>query len=151
MQPQAQIEQGEPQIQHTTQVQLQQRFDLLMQIHEALNQLDATLNEAIDTRSALNKAMAGRSASAGAQSALTALSHDIDSLVDLRIQSGEGGLVYPAELRSWLTSIASQVGQLFIPPTSAMIDVANDYLSQEKTGVAQLNTDIANAKAAMKH
>ncbi|HVC21702.1 MAG TPA: hypothetical protein VNE16_16640 [Vicinamibacterales bacterium] len=135
---------------HTTQGQLQQRFDLLMQIHDALNRLDTTLNEAIDTRTALRDAVARKTVSAGAaQSALAALSHEIDSLVDLRIQSGEGGLVYPAELRSWLTSIASQVDQVLVPPTAAMKEVAMRYMSEERAGVARLDADIAHAKAVM--
>ncbi len=132
----------------TTQAELQQRFDLLMQIQDAIKQLNTTLNEAIDTRAALNKAVADKTVSAGAaQTALAALNSNIDDLVDLKIQSGEGGLVYPPRLRSWLSAIFSQVSLAFVAPTPAMTEVANGYLGQEKTGVEHLNTAIANAKA----
>jgi hypothetical protein len=39
----------------TTQAQLQQRFDLLMRIHDALNRLDINLNKAIAARAALER------------------------------------------------------------------------------------------------
>ncbi|MDE3154867.1 MAG: glycosyl hydrolase [Acidobacteriota bacterium] len=136
----------------TTQAQLQQRFDLLMQIHDAINTLSTTLNEAIDTRDALDKAVAGKSVTASAaQPALAALNREIDDLVDLKIQSGEGALVYPPRLRSWLSAIDNQVSMAFVAPTPAMVEVANGYLGMEKTGVERLKTDIAHAKALMKH
>ena len=50
----------DPQLQ-TTQAELQQRFDLLMRLHDALNRLDTNLNQAIDARDALEKAVAGKS------------------------------------------------------------------------------------------
>src|SRR6185312_11921026 len=88
----------------TTQAELQQRFDLLMRIHDALNRLDTNLNRAIDDRDALQKAVADkRSSGRQAQRALDHLNRDIDGLVDLKIQSGEGALVYPGRLRAWLT------------------------------------------------
>ncbi|MDE2050238.1 MAG: glycosyl hydrolase, partial [Gammaproteobacteria bacterium] len=113
-----------------TPAQLQQRFDLLMRIHEALNRLDTNLNQAIDDRDALRKAVAGKSVSGRkAQQALDHLSRDIDDLVDLKIQSGEGALVYPPRLRAWLTSIAGQVSMAFVPPTPAMVQVAEGYIN----------------------
>jgi len=135
----------------TTQAELQQRFDLLMKIHDAINSLDVKLNEAIDARSALDKAVAGKSVSAAtAQTALAALNHDIDDLVDLKIQSGEGALVYPPRLRSWLSAIESRVSLAFVAPTPAMREVAMKRISEEQAGVARLDTDIAKAKAVMK-
>jgi photosystem II stability/assembly factor-like uncharacterized protein len=128
---------------HTTTAELQQRFDLLMQLHNSLNELDTELNQAIDTRDALQKAGAEGGA---AGKALDDLNRDIDALVDLKIQSGEGALVYPGRLRSWLTSIASQVGLAFVAPTPAMVDVAGGYLQDAKDGVARLKADIAAAK-----
>lgn len=136
----------------TTQAQLQQRFDLLMRIHGALNRLDVNLNRAIDARSALEKAMAHRSvAAAAAQPALGLLNRDIDDLVDLRIQSSEGALVYPPRLRSWLTSIAGQVSMAFVPPTPAMVEVADDYIRDAAEGVSRLHADVAAANRVLKH
>ncbi|HEY7789121.1 MAG TPA: hypothetical protein VIC33_01290, partial [Vicinamibacterales bacterium] len=135
----------------TTQAELQQRFDLLMRIHDAINTLDTTLNEAIDARAALTKAVDGQSVqSSAAQPALEALDHDIDGLVDLKIQSGEGALVYPPRLRAWLSAIEGQVSLAFVAPTPAMVEVANDYIGQAQSGVQQLNTDIAHARAVTK-
>jgi len=137
---------------HTTEAQMQQRFDLLMRIHDALNGLDSNLNQAIDARAALEKAVAGKDASAsGAHAALKRLNHDIDDLVDLRIQSSEGALVYPGRLRSWLTSIAGQVGMAFVPPTPSMEQVADGYINDAAAGVSRLRADVAAAHEAMNH
>ena len=136
----------------TTQAQLQQRFDLLTRIHDALNRLDSNLNQAIDARGALEKAVARKSVSAhAAQPALDRLSHDIDDLVDLKIQSSEGALVYPGRLRAWLTSIAGQVSTAFVPPTSAMVEVANGYINDAAAGVSRLQSDVAAANKALNH
>ncbi len=136
----------------TTQAQLQQRFDLLMRIHDAVNRLDTSLNRAIDARSALEKAVADKSVSTSrAQPALDGLSRDIDDLVDLRIQSGEGALVYPGRLRSWLTSIASQVSEALVPPTPAMVQVADGYIQDAGAGVSRLQSDITAAREVSSH
>ncbi|HEY7855458.1 MAG TPA: hypothetical protein VIC32_03360, partial [Terriglobales bacterium] len=112
--------------------------DLLMRLHDAVGQLDTNLNRAIDARDALEK-------SGGNQAAVDRLNRDIDEYVDLKIQSSEGGLVYPGRLRAWLTAIAGQVDMAFVPPTPAMIKVANDYIQQANAGVAKLQADIAAA------
>jgi photosystem II stability/assembly factor-like uncharacterized protein len=136
----------------TTQAQLQQRFDLLMRIHEALNRLDSNLNRAIDARAALQKAVADNSVSGdGAQPALGRLNRDMDALVDLKIQSSEGALVYPGRLRSWLTSIADQVSTALVPPTPAMVEVADGYINDAATGVSRLQSDVAAANKVMNH
>ena len=136
----------------TTQAELQQRFDLLMRIHAALNELDTNLNSAIDDRDALQKSVADKSGSGGAaQAALDSLNHDIDALVDLKIQSGEGALVYPGRLRAWLTSIASQVSMALVPPTPSMVDVANGYINDAAAGVSRLQADVAAANRVLNH
>jgi photosystem II stability/assembly factor-like uncharacterized protein len=136
----------------TTQAQLQQRFDLLMRIHAALNGLDSSLNQAIDTRAALEKALSRKSvAPDAAQSVLRRLSGDVDGLVDLRIQSSEGALVYPGRLRSWLTSIAGQVGMAFVPPTPAMVQVADGYIGDAAAGASRLQSDVAAANQLLRH
>ena len=140
----------DPQLQ-TTQAELQQRFDLLMRLHEALNRLDTNLNQAIDARDALEKAVASNSVSSDqAQPALDQLNHDIDSLVDLKIQSGEGALVYPPRLRAWLSAIAGQVSTGLVPPTPAMVQVANGYIDDAGAGVTRLQSDVAAANKILK-
>ncbi|MGH9477215.1 MAG: glycosyl hydrolase [Terriglobales bacterium] len=135
---------------HTSQAELQQRFDLLMRIHKALNELDTNLNQAIDARAALNKAAVTDASSAQAQSALARLNRDIDAVVDLKIQSGEGALVYPGRLRAWLTSIAGQVGMALVPPTPAMQQVADDYIQQAGASVTRLQADVTAANGALR-
>jgi photosystem II stability/assembly factor-like uncharacterized protein len=132
----------------TTQAELQQRFDLLMRLHDAVNRLDTNLNQAIEARDALQKAGAK---GGQAQKALDDLNRDIDGLVDLKIQSGEGALVYPGRLRSWLTSIASQVDMAFVPPTPAMVQVADGYIQDAGAGVSRLQSDVAAAHQSLDH
>ncbi|MEO8748240.1 MAG: hypothetical protein ABI379_11390, partial [Rhodanobacter sp.] len=128
-----------------TQAQLQERLDVLMQIHTALNNLDTTLNQAIDTRADLEKSSSG-----SAKKPLAALNNDIEDLVNLKIQSGEGALVYPGKLRGWLTSIADDIGMAFVPPNAAQSEVAKTYVDQAQQGVTRLQADIAQAQAALK-
>ena len=136
----------------TTPAQLRQRFDLLMRIHAALNRLDIQLNDAIDARSALEAALASHRLSANsARPMIERLTRDIDGLVDLRIQSSEGALVYPPRLRSWLTSIATQVSTAFVAPTPAMVEVANGYVADAAAGVSRLRSDVATADTVLKH
>ena len=136
----------------TAQAQLQQRLDLLMQLHQAVNQLDTNLNQAIDARDAIGKAVADKSVSAGAaQPALNRLNRDIDDLVDLKIQSGEGALVYPPRLRAWLTSISGQISTGLVPATPAMVDVAKGYINDAGAGVSRLQSDVAEANKVLKH
>ena len=134
----------------TTQAELQQRFDLLMRVHDALNRLDTNLNQAIDARDALQKAMTDKHVSARkAKREIDHLNRDIDGLVDLKIQSGEGALVYPGRLRAWLTSIAGQVSMAFVPPTPAMVEVADGYVSDAIAGASRLRSDIAAADGVL--
>ena len=137
----------DPQL-HTTQAELQQRFDLLMRIHQAINQLDTSLNAAIDARDALQKQAGGNSAS-GSSAELDRLNHDIDDLVDLQIQSGEGALVYPPRLRSWLSAISGQISMALVPPTPAMVEVADGYIKDADAGVARLDSDVAAANKVL--
>jgi len=135
---------------HTTPAELQQRFDLLMRIHDALNRLDVHLNQAIDARDALTKAIAAKSASGNqAQAALDNLNRDINDLVDLRIQSSEGALVYPPRLRAWLSAISGQVSMALVPPTPAMVQVADEYIQDATAGVSRLQSDVAAADSVL--
>ena len=130
----------------TTQAELQQRFDLLMQIRDSIGRLDVALNQAIDVRAALEKAIADKKASGSqAKKALARLDHDIDDLVDLRIQSDEGSLVYAGRLRAWLSWLANEVSTSFLPPTPAMRSAANTYVGEEHEGVIRLRADAKRA------
>lgn len=136
----------------TTQAQLVMRFRLLMRLNHAVNRLDITLNRAIDTRNQLQQAAAhSRLPVQRVQGAVAELNHTINSLVDLRIQSGEGALVYPPRLRSWLTSIANAIGHYYVPPTVAQQEVAARYIRDEQRGVRRLRMVIARGQALLHH
>ena len=135
----------------TTAQQLQQRFDLLMQIHDTLDVLDGTLNQAIDARSALQKAVADHSLSGNrAGSVLAALDRDIGDLVQLKIQSDEGDLVYEPKLRSYLAYLANDIGLAFVPVTPAQREVFTLLSEQAQNGEARLHADIAEAAGLLK-
>src|SRR6185437_9884942 len=126
----------------TTQAELQQRFDLLMQIRDSIGRLDVALNQAIDARTALQKAIDDKKVSGSqARKALASLNHDIDDLIDLRIQSDEGSLVYAGRLRAWLSWLANEVSSSFLSPTPAMVSAATTYVAQEHEGVERLHAD----------
>ncbi|MDE2054014.1 MAG: hypothetical protein KGI62_04945, partial [Xanthomonadaceae bacterium] len=136
----------------TTQAGLQARFDLLMRLRDAVNDLSTHLNQAIDTRDALDKAMEKKSVDAdAANKAVATLDHDIDSMVNLKIQSGEGALVYAPQLRAWLSAISNQVDFAFVQPTPSMVEVANGYITESETAVKRLQSDTTAAKAVLKH
>ena len=135
---------------HTTPAELQARFALLTRLHDAVNRLDTNLNQAISARDSLQKALAnGGAGNAQSRATLDKLNHDIDDLVDLRIQSGEGALVYPPRLRSWLSAITGQIEMALVAPTPAMVLVANGYISDAAAGVARLQADLAGARAVV--
>jgi photosystem II stability/assembly factor-like uncharacterized protein len=127
----------------TTPAGLQQRFDALMQVHDAMNRLNTSLNAALDARTALEKASGGK-----AKKASEALDRDINKFVDLKIQSGEGGLVYPPRLRAWLSYISNALGEQFVQPTPAMIKVKDEFVGEANAAVKTLDADVASAKAA---
>jgi septum formation topological specificity factor MinE len=136
----------------TTQAELQQRFDLLMKIYDATNQLAATINKATDLRDRLEAAVAGKKqASAQAQTALAGLNKDINSVVDFRIQSSRGFDVFPPRLLAWLSAIYSRVGTAYVAPSQALTQVADEYLGDERQGVARLQSAINRANAALRH
>lgn len=135
----------------TPQAGLQERFDLLMRIHDATNNLSKQLNQATDTRSELQNELAKKSVNADAASqAVATLSNDIHSLVNLKIQSGEGALVYAPQLRAWLSAISDQVSYAFVKPTPAMEQAANMYITESQQAVIHLQADTKAAKALLK-
>ncbi|TAN22711.1 MAG: glycosyl hydrolase [Acidobacteria bacterium] len=133
----------------TTQAELQARFDLLMGLRNAANKLDTALNRAIDARAVLQKDVrTSSSGSAAAQPQIARLTTDINDLVNLHIQSGEGSLVFRNHLRSWLFRINSRIDRNYLPLTSGMIGVAHMYIQQADAGAARLQADLTAGKVA---
>ncbi|MGH8279902.1 MAG: WD40/YVTN/BNR-like repeat-containing protein [Gammaproteobacteria bacterium] len=135
----------------TTQAELQQRFDLLMRIYNATNRLGTTINQAVAVRDRLEQATANSSPESQARAVLDGLDQDINGVVDFRIQSSRGFDVYPPRLLAWLSAIYSRVGTAFVAPSPAMVQVADEYLNDERKGVARLKSDIERANAALRH
>src|SRR6185437_5314378 len=91
----------------TTQADLQERFDLLMKLRNAMDRLDDALNHGTSARHALQAAMADKQVSERkARKVVADLGRDIDASIDFRIQSSRGFDVFPPRLREWLTGIA---------------------------------------------
>ncbi|MGH8396690.1 MAG: WD40/YVTN/BNR-like repeat-containing protein [Gammaproteobacteria bacterium] len=136
----------------TTQPELQQQFDLLMHIHDALNSLDTKLNQAIEARTALQKVVTDKKVSANrASTTLDNLDRDIGDLVQLKMQSAEGSLVYEPKLRSHLAYLAADVGLAFVPPTPAQQQVFTLLSNRAKNGETRLQSDIVQANSLLKH
>lgn len=136
----------------TTQADLQQRFNLLMNIQGAMNRLDIALNHATAARRQLKMAMAAKQVSGReARQAVADLGRDIDAAIDFRIQSSRGFDVFPPRLREWLSAIYSRVDYAYVRPTDEMTQVANEYIDDANRSVAHLQSDAARANAALKH
>jgi hypothetical protein len=132
----------------TTQADLQQRFNLLLNIQGAMNRLDIALNHATAARRELKMAMAARQASGSqARRAAGDLGHDIDAA----IQSSRGFDVFPPRLREWLSAIYNRVDYAYVRPTDEMTQVANEYIDDANRSVAHLQSDVERASAALKH
>lgn len=136
----------------TTGPDLQQRFDLLMQIYNTMDRLDINLNQAIDARGALEKAVAGKSVPAGrARPVLDTLNRDIDAVVNFKITTLEGPLNFPPKLRAWLGFITNSVGMAFVAPTPSQRQVADMEIKRANTAISRLQSAVASAKAVLKH
>jgi hypothetical protein len=137
---------------HATTADLQQRFDLLMQIYDTIDRLDINLNQAIDARSALEKAASAKSApSRQTQEVLAALNRDIDAVVDFKITTLEGPLNFPPRLRAWLGSITNSLNMAFVAPTQSQRQVADMEVKQADAAISRLQSDVAGAKAVLKN
>lgn len=131
----------------TTRMQLQERFHLLMQIHTAINNLDTSINNATAVRDKLQKAESdGKISKSSADKAVAMLNEDIDSVVNFKIESGEGGLVFRPKLRAWLGSLARRVSMGLEAPTASQKQVAGMYIDQEQKAVSEMEKDVRNAK-----
>ena len=136
----------------TTTAELQQRFDLLMQIHGTIDRLNTSLNQAIDARHALEKAAGAKSVSARhAHQVLASLNDDIDAVVNFKITTLEGPLNFPPKLRAWLGFITNSVSMAFVAPTASQRQVADMEIKQANAAISRLQTDVTSTQAVLKH
>jgi photosystem II stability/assembly factor-like uncharacterized protein len=136
----------------TTTAELQERFDLLMQVRNTIDRLDINLNQAVAARHALQKAVDTKSVPAPqAQQALADLNRDIDAVVNFKIRTLEGPLNFPPKLRAWLGFITSSVDMAFVAPTPSQRQVADMEIKQANKAIPRLQSAVASAKAVLKH
>jgi hypothetical protein len=136
----------------TTTAELQERFDLLMQVRNTIDRLDINLNQAVAARRALEQAVETKSVPAPqAQQALAGLNRDIDAVVNFKIKTLEGPLNFPPKLRAWLGFITNSVDMAFVAPTPSQRQVADMEMKQANTAIPRLQSAVASAKAVLKH
>ncbi|MGA7539297.1 MAG: hypothetical protein WBW93_11105 [Steroidobacteraceae bacterium] len=110
---------------------LEARLQLQMRIHDTLDTLDRTLNEAIAMRSRLESALARHKLSeAKAHEALAALDQAINDNVDMATQSSEGTLLHETKLHSHLAYLGGDIDLSYLKPTQGEYQVYQ-YLEQK--------------------
>jgi hypothetical protein len=124
------------------------RLALELQIHTALDTLDKTLNDAIDMRAALQKAVdEHRLDAARAVKAVQTLDDSIGNLVQLDIHSSEGDLLHAVRLRSYLTYLASEVGSAYQRPDAAQYALFKELDADAANGEQSLRAAIAAGRS----
>ena len=126
---------------------LARRLALELRIHGALDKLDRTINQAIALRDRLNTAVADhRLGKAKARAALASLDGAIGNLVQLKIQSSEGSLLYETKLRSHLAYLAADIELAYTQPNAAQYAVFAMLDQHANAGERQLTAAIAEGK-----
>jgi photosystem II stability/assembly factor-like uncharacterized protein len=132
-----------------SQADLQARWALEMKIHDALDALDQTINQAIDARERIEKEVSRHEGTeAKESSALAALDKAIAPLVQLGLQSSEGTLLHEARLRSHLAYLGAEIGLAYVKPTPAQYEVFEKLDREAKVGEQELRAAIAASAAA---
>jgi hypothetical protein len=120
---------------------LNARFALLMQIHRTLDQLNRTINRAIEARDRLKA-----SRNPGAAATIAALDNAIANLVQLQIQSDEGDVLFPLRLRRQLAYLASDVDLAYARPTPAQYAVFNQMQREATSGEQRIEAILASIR-----
>jgi photosystem II stability/assembly factor-like uncharacterized protein len=120
---------------------LNARFALLMQIHGTLDQLDRTVNRAIEARERL-----AASGKPGAASTIAALDAEIADLVQLGVQSDEGTLLHPVRLRSHLAYLAADIELAYAKPSAAQYAVSKELDAEANKGERKIDSVLASIK-----
>jgi hypothetical protein len=124
------------------------RLAVLQRIHTDLDTLNRTINDAIAARDQLASALSAHRVSASsAQSVLTVLNDEINSVVQLGMHSSEGSVLHEAKLRSWIAYIASDIDLAYAKPTAAQYSVVDYLEAQAKAAEQELQTVTAQARS----
>ncbi len=119
---------------------LAKRLAFQRQIHGTLDSLDTALNQAIAARDSLSRA--GRDSTA-----LAPLTRAIDALVQLKISSSEGDLVFEPKLRTHLGLLAGEVDMSYTAPDSAEVAVYKMMAREARMGMGRLRGAMARVGA----
>jgi photosystem II stability/assembly factor-like uncharacterized protein len=134
---------------HATQEDLAARLALTREIHADMNALDTELNRALATRDKLEKAIADHGTTGSPTTgALDALNHEIDDLVQMKVRSSEGDVLYQAKLHGFLAYLVADVEVAYARPTEAQSAVFHDLDGQTKAAEQKLESLIAAAEKA---
>ncbi len=57
----------------------------------------------------------------------------------------------PLGCGSWLSAIEGQISMALVPPTPAMMQVADGYIHDADAGVSRLQSDVAAANKVLHH
>jgi photosystem II stability/assembly factor-like uncharacterized protein len=121
---------------HTPQTQLASALALQLRIHQTLDSLDRTVNQAIAERDRLAKA-------GHAAAAVAALASAIDAVVQLDMHSSEGSLLHETKLRSHLAYLAADIDLAYAAPTAAQSAVYDELAKQATAGEERLRAAMA--------
>jgi photosystem II stability/assembly factor-like uncharacterized protein len=125
---------------------LSNRLALEMQIHQALNSLNGTLNRAIAVRDKLEAAVRGKKLTeAQAGAAISGLDTEIAKLVQMGIRSSEGDLLHTVRVRSKLAYLGADIGLAYRDPTPAQHAVFESLAKEAKAGEQKLEEEISAA------
>lgn len=132
---------------HSTPQDLEAQLSLAMKIHQDLNLLDTTLNDAIAARNRLQSALTGTSkAGVKDSSVLQSLDKEIADTVQMDIHSSEGDALHQVHLRGYLSYLSADVEWPYARPTAAEYHVFQYLDQQTAMAVHKLRSAIAKAR-----
>ncbi len=131
---------------HATQQDLEARLALDLQIHADLDKLDKTVNRALDARDKLEKMLvAKQTGNTEVANLLAALDRDIDSAVQMAIDSSEGDVLHETKLRSQLATLAKNIDLSYGRPNAAHYAVFKELHEQAAQVEQKLEADLVKA------
>jgi photosystem II stability/assembly factor-like uncharacterized protein/chorismate mutase len=129
---------------HTTPAALKQHLALQLELHQAVERLDRTINAAIKVRQQLARAVAARKVKASAAApALAALDQAIEAVVYRHVRSSEGDVMHEMRLRSFLAYLQSDIGLDYSAPNPAMVAAVSQLENEAQQGESRLQSATA--------
>ncbi len=131
---------------HTSEAGLEARLALQMKVHNALDSLDKTIDQAEQVREKLEAAVRSHKVERNrASRAIASLNDAINALIQMKIQSSEGSLLHETKLHSHLAYLQADIGLAYKKPTPAQYAVFQELAQKEKRGEGTLRSAMARA------